>query len=327
MNYIAKINEIHQRIMDGGELERSEALELIEMPDDEALLKALFSAAEAVKQNYNGNKFSLCSIMSGKHGSCSENCKFCAQSAHYNTGVETKPLEAYEDVLNMAKENEAAGVKRFSLVTSGKGLCGADFEKVVDYYDRLNQETELHLCASLGTIGHEEFLKLKQSGVQMYHHNLETSREYYDEICTTHSYQERVDTIIAAKKAGLKICSGGIIGMGESRADRISMLYDLKELGVDSIPVNILNPIEGTPLQNQEIMAPVEVLKTIAVYRLALPKVEIRYGGGRMHLGELQREGFRIGINGMIVGDYLTTVGNDIAEDRELLNSENLEVY
>lgn len=327
MDYFKLIESVEERVLDGRDIEYREALLLMNMEDRDDLLYKLFKTASDIHRKFNGGKVSLCSIVSGKHGSCSEDCKFCAQSAHYSTEISPHSLKNYGDILGIAKETESSGVKRFSIVTSGKKLSGKDLDSVLYQYKRLAEDTELHLCASHGTLGYEELKALEESGVQMYHHNLETGSSYYGEICTTHSYEERVETIKSAKKAGLKVCSGGIFGMGESRKDRIDMLYDLKSLEVDSIPVNILSPVEGTPLESMESISPVEILKTIAVYRIVLPSVEIRYGGGRDRLGEMQIEGLKIGINGMITGNYLTTSGSNISQDKELLKKEKLTVF
>lgn len=327
MDKLKLIKQLRERVLAGGEVERAEALLLIEMEDRKDLLASLFESSAEVHRKFNKNGFSLCSIVSGKHGSCSEDCKFCAQSAHYEAGINPHGVMDYADILAAAKEVEKESVRRFSIVTSGKKLESAELEEVTYQYEKLSRETELNLCASHGTLGYNEMKRIKDSGVKMYHHNLETSKRYYSEICTTHLYEERVETILSAKRAGLKVCSGGIFGMGESRADRIDMLYDLKSLGVDSIPINILDPIPGTPLEKADGIDPTEVMKTIAVYRLVLPNTEIRYGAGRNKLGELQKLGFKVGVNGMITGNYLTTTGSDMARDRELIKFEKLRLF
>lgn len=321
------IDTVKKKALEGIDVDRQEAMELLEIFDSEEVIGKLFESAGEVHRHFNQNRFNLCSIVSGKHGSCSEDCKFCAQSAHYGTGVEPYELKDYNEILEIAGEVEREGVRRFSIVTSGKRLGNLELQKVIDQYRRLSKDTDLHLCASHGTIGYEDMTGLKESGVQMYHHNLETSRSHYEKICTTHAYDERIETIKSAKRAGLKVCSGGIFGMGESRSDRIDMLYELKALEVDSIPINILCPIPGTPLENMESIEPMEVLKTIAVYRLVLPSVEIRYGGGRSILGEHQKLGIKAGVNGMITGNYLTTTGSDMRRDKELLKSEKLKLF
>lgn len=308
--------------MAGKEITFSEAIELYQTED----LEELFGAANRIREKFTGNKVDLCTIMNAKSGKCSENCKFCAQSAHYSTGVEVYPLVDVEKALKLAKENEASGAHRFSLVTSGKGILQKDWEKVLTIYKVLRKETNLKLCASLGIISYEQALQLKEVGVTMYHHNVETSRDYFPKICTTHTYQERIDTIKNVLRAGLDICCGGIIGMGESFEDRINMAFEIKELGVKSIPINILNPIKGTPLENLKPLEPQEILKTMAVFRFIIPDSFIRYAGGRSALGELQRQGLKAGVNAALVGNYLTTVGNKISEDIQMIKEEGLEV-
>jgi biotin synthase len=264
--------------------------------------------------------------MNAKSGLCTEDCKFCAQSAHYKTDVEVYGLVSKEDALKLARENENEGVNRFSLVTSGRGTTGSDFDKILDIYEELNKEMKMDLCASLGILGYEQLLKLREKGITMYHHNLETSREYYENICTTHSYDERIDTINAAKKAGMAVCCGGIIGLGESLRDRINLAFQLRDLGVKSIPVNVLNPILGTPLENAESLSQDEILKTIAIFRLVNPKALIRLAGGRNRIDEFGKNCFNAGANATITGNYLTTSGNKICDDKKMVSDLLLEV-
>lgn len=317
---LVQIEKIKNRVLAGEDLTYDEAIFLMNIKDEEELLEGLFNASREVKEKYNKHEVSLCSIISGKVGSCSEDCKFCAQSAHYSTEVETKPLPTYEQIKRAAEETESSGVKRFSIVSSGKGLDGKDLEDVIAYYNRLSEDTDLHLCASLGILSEEALEKLSRSGVQMYHHNLESGRDYYEKICSTHSYDERIETIKLAKKLGMKVCCGGIIGMGESAKDRADFMFQLKELKVDAVPLNILDPIKGTPLENLGRMSKTEILKTIAVFRLALPEAELRYAGGRKHLDDKQKLGIEMAINGMLVGNFLTTVGNSIEEDMAMIS-------
>ncbi len=259
--------------------------------------------------------------MNAKSGKCSEDCKYCAQSAHYKTGITEYPLISTEEAIKRAKENSSFGVDHFSLVTSGKGLAGKDFDDIIAIYKELGvQLPSLRLCASLGIMNEEQATRLKAVGVRTYHHNLETSRRYYKEICSTHTYDDRITTIKIAQKAGLSVCSGGIIGMGETCEDRVDMAYDLKKLGIRSIPINVLNPVEGTPYADKEILAPDTILRTMAIFRLILPNSFIRYAGGRMALGEHQEKGFRAGVNAALVGNYLTSVGNKIPDDIDMIN-------
>lgn len=316
------IAQLEQRIYAGKSITFEEALSLSKVED----LDALLGAADRIREKFNGNKINLCTIMNAKSGRCSEDCSFCAQSAHFKTGVTEYPLISVEEALAQAKENESHGVHRFSLVTSGKGMVGEEFEKTLEIYRELNKNTSLHLCASLGIISYEQAVALKETGVQMYHHNLETSRRFFNQICTTHTYDERIETIENVKKAGMTICSGGIIGLGETVEDRISMAFEFKDLEVDSVPINVLFPVKGTPLEDRPFLSADEALRTIAVYRFILPKAHIRFAGGRTLLGEDQKRGFRGGANATMVGNLLTTVSNTIEEDLEMLKSLGLEV-
>ena len=315
------IKSLKNKVLNGEDINFQEARSIYDAP-----LSEILEAANEIREKFCGNKVDLCSIVNGKSGRCSEDCKYCSQSAHYNTGVEEYDLLNEDHILNLALENQEAGVHRFSIVTSGRALKGEDFNKVVDIYNTLREKTELKLCASHGIIGIKEAKRLKDAGITTYHHNLETSREFFKETCTTHSYEERITTIKACKEAGLNICSGGIIGMGESVEDRLSMAFELKELNVMSVPVNILNPIANTPLQFVKKISKEEILRTIATFRFILPKAYIRYAGGRASLEDKVKDGFLGGVNSALVGDYLTTLGNKIDEDIELIKSLGMEV-
>ncbi|MCT4598483.1 MAG: biotin synthase BioB [Vallitalea sp.] len=314
---------IKNKIIKGYDLKKKEAVELYKGIDTERL----YEIANDVRKFFMGNKVSLCTIMNAKSGQCSEDCKYCAQSSHYETNIEEYPLISKEDAITRAKENISYGVNHFSLVTSGKGLIGKDFEKIIDIYKELSINfPELKLCASHGIISYDQAKKLKEAGVTTYHHNLESSKRFYKEICTTHSYNDRVNTILNAQKAGLSVCSGGIIGMGETIFDRINMAYELKKLKIKSIPINILKPVKGTPYEHKNKLKPEEILKTIAIFRLILPKAYIRFAGGRSFLGKYEAKGFEAGVNGALVGNYLTTIGNKIEEDIEMIKEMGFEI-
>ena len=300
--------------------------EAVELAKGKIEDEKLFLLADKLCKKNMGRRVDLCSIINAKSGGCSENCKFCAQSGHYDTGVKIYPLLDVDDVLKAAKENEKEGVHRFSLVTSGKSVSDEEFEKILGIYSVLRKETNLKLCASLGSLSYERAVRLKEAGVSMYHHNIETCREYYPKICDTHTYDDRINTVKNAAKAGLEICCGGIIGMGESMEQRIKMAFEIRELGVKSVPINVLNPIKGTPFENVRSLSPDEILRTIALFRLIMPYAHIRYAGGRMCLGEHQSKGFKAGVSAMLVGNYLTTVGNKISDDLEMIQRMGLEI-
>ena len=319
------IKNLEYKVLNGDIINFEEALELCNLHKVEDI-EQLCVSANKIREHFCGDEVDLCSIMNAKSGRCSENCKFCAQSAHYNTNIQVYDLVSREAALALAKENEAEGVNRFSLVTSGRGMCGKDLDKVVDIYSQLLKKVNMDLCASLGILSQEELEKLRACGITMYHHNLETSREFYGEICTTHSYDERIDTIKAAKAAGMHICSGGIIGLGESFKDRISMAMELRGLEVKSIPVNILNPIAGTPLEDSKPLTQEEILKSIAIFRFINPKALIRLAGGRNLIHEYGKHCFEAGANASITGNYLTTSGNKICDDKAMLQELNLKI-
>jgi biotin synthetase len=314
--------QLEKKINEGKLINLEEALELSKLSD----LTCLFQAADRIRNKFNENKVDLCSIMNAKSGRCSEDCKYCAQSANYHTDIQEYGLVSEKEALALAKENEKCGVNRFSLVTSGRGLSGQEFEKAIKIYELLRNEVKIDLCASLGIISYSQLLQLRNIGITMYHHNLETSREYYKKICTTHTYDQRIDTINSAKKADLKVCSGGIIGMGETMEDRIKLALELQFLEIESIPVNVLNPVKGTPLQNTERLSQNEILKTIAIFRFINPKSYIRLAGGRNLIDGFGENCFKVGANATITGNYLTTSGNKIADDIEMIKNIGLDV-
>ncbi len=310
--------KIREKVLSGEGLSREEAYYLAGWPPER--LGNLLDLSRQVRERFGGRDVELCAIINARSGFCSEDCCFCAQSSRFKTGVEVYPLIDAKKALEKAQRMEAAGVKRFALVTSGKGIGERDFEKVLEIYRVLRAETRLKLCASLGIIDEEKAQRLKEAGVTTYHHNLETGRSYFPKICTTHTFEERVATVQAARAAGLNVCSGGIIGLGETMTHRLEMIFELRELGVRSVPVNILNPIPGTPLANQERLPVEEILKTLALFRLIIPKTVFRLCGGREPgLGEKQKEALAVAVNGLMVGNYLTTRGNEIQEDLDMI--------
>ncbi len=309
--------EIIKQIKTGKNLNFSQALEIAKRAKDcPENLTALLSAADTIRSHFHGKSFDLCSIINARSGKCSENCRFCAQSAHYTVAVETYPVVSPEDALKVAKENEAWHVRRFSLVTAGHHVSRKDLtESFAPIFALLREKTKLSLCASMGFLTPERAALLREMGVQRYHCNLESCRSYFPEICTTHTWQQKVETLHIAKEAGLELCSGGILGLGESQKQRLELAFELAELGVDSVPINILMPIKGTPFENMQPISKEEVLIAVALFRLILPKAVIRIAGGRNHLEEEQEKLFTGGAGGAIVGNYLTTSGGGLAED------------
>nr|WP_243128303.1 biotin synthase BioB [Clostridium niameyense] len=289
-------------------------------------LQKLFHGANRIREKFMGNKVDLCSIMNAKSGRCSEDCKFCAQSIRYNTDVKVHGIVDKDEAIKLALENEKEGINKFSLVTSGRGLLGKEFYEIVRIYKTLREKVNIDLCASLGILTYEQLVSLKKVGVSTYHHNLETNRNYYKKICTTHSYDERINTIKNAQRAGLKVCCGGIIGLGESMKDRIDLAFELNSLNIKSIPINVLNPIKGTPLQEAKPLTQKEILKTMAIFRFINPKADIRLAGGRNLIENFGESCFKVGVSATISGNYLTTSGNKIKDDINMINNLGLEV-
>ena len=308
------VRELKELVQWGDLLTKEQALQLVDAP-----LEPLTAAADAIRKQFCGDVFDICTIINGKSGKCSENCKYCAQSAHYCTAVEEYPLLPEEQVVTEAKYNDDKGMLRFSIVTSGKALSDAEVDQVCDLYRAIHRETGIHTCASHGLLDYEQFCKLREAGVDRIHNNLETSRRNFPNICTTHTYDDKSRAIRAAKQAGLSVCSGGIMGLGETMEDRIDMVLDLRELGIRSIPVNILNPIPGTPYEHLSVLTNDDMCRIVAIFRFLVPNASIRMAGGR---GLLPDKGYRVfqsGANAAISGDMLTTSGISIDTDKAML--------
>ena len=303
-----------ERIIRGERLDRRDDLSMLV----ELNLETLCRAADQVRRALCGDRGELCTIVNGRSGRCSEDCRFCAQSCHYHTGAEEYPFLPVQEIVEEGKRNEAAGVHRYSIVTAGRGIHGRELDHALEAYRRLREETGLGLCASHGLQTREEFQAMKEAGVTRYHANLETSRRNFPNICTTHTYEDKLENIRRAKEAGLEVCSGGILGMGETWEDRIDMALDLWELGVVSIPLNLLTPIPGTPLAQQPLLKDDEVCRSVAIFRLLNPTAWIRMAAGRRRFADGGKLLFRCGANAAITGDMLTTTGTGIAEDRTM---------
>ncbi len=286
----------------------------------------LFALANRVREKFNGNKIDLCSIINAKSGACPEDCSFCAQSAHNKTDAGTYPLLNKKEILDAAGAAKEKGIKRFCIVTSGKKPSKKELDNICEYISGL-RNIGLLPCATLGMLGMEELRQLKDAGLNRYHHNLETSESFFSEVCSTHTYRDKIKTIESAKSLGLSICSGGIFGLGESWDDRIEMAFALKEIGVDSVPVNFLTPVSGTPLGHRGLLNPMDALKIIAVFRLILPENEVRVCGGRpATLRDLNSQIFIAGANGLLTGGYLTTQGRSPEDDLQMIKDMGLEI-
>ena len=276
----------------------------------------------------NKKKVKLCSIINAKSGKCPENCAFCAQSKHHKTGVDIFPLLSPEKILEVAMKAEKNGSHRFSIVTSGTSVSSEkDKKKILEAVRLIKENTSLECCGSLGIIDEKFMQDLKEAGLSGYHHNLETAESFFSSICSTHNYEDDVNTVKAAKKFGFYVCSGGIFGLGENWEQRLEMAYTLKELDIDSAALNFLNPIQGTRLENNDFLTPLECLKIIALYRFILFDKDIRICGGReFNLKQLQPLIFPAGANGLMIGNYLTTKGRSVEHDFEMIKELDMEV-
>ncbi len=318
------IEQYVQEALNDDGISPSASRELFNIEDP--LLPLLFHGASRIRDQFNGREIKLCAIVNAKSGRCPEDCTFCAQSAHHKTRIETYPLMTPKQVLERARKAAAMGAKHFSIVTSGTTIEGRDLKKVVETLLLLKKETGLYLCGSLGIITRNTADRLKESGLSRYHHNLETAPSFFSEICTTHSYEDDLDTLRYAKEAGLELCSGGIFGLGESPEQRLELAYTLKQAGINSVALNFLNPVPGTPLQKNEPLRPLELLKSVALFRFILPRKDIRICGGREYgLRDLHPLVLWAGANGIMIGDYLTTKGRDYQADLQMIRDLGLE--
>ena len=305
-------------------IERDQALVLSTLQGNSVY--DLLYLANRTRAKFRGKRIDLCSIVNAKSGSCPEDCSFCAQSLSNRTDTDTYPLLKKDEILNAAASARDNMVRHFCIVTSGKKVSDKELDDICEIISGIKM-LGLLPCATLGLLEDESLRKLKEVGLSRYHHNLETSEAYFSEICTTHTYREKIRTISDAKAAGLSICSGGIFGLGESWEDRIDMAFALKDIGVDSVPVNFLTPVTGTPLDNSGLLNPIEALKIIAIYRLILPKTEIRVCGGReITLRDMNSMIFMAGSDGLLVGNYLTTPGRDPIKDLQMISDMEMEL-
>jgi biotin synthase len=317
-----ELDKICSKVLKNKKISIKEAGKLIK-----ADIYELLHYANKIRAHFKGNKVKLCSVVNAKSGLCSENCKFCAQSAFSKSGVKTYPLIETKELKDAFKKAVSSKAGCFGVVTSGYGLSSKEVDRLCGFYSK-NKAKNVKLSASLGILSRSDLVKLKASGVSRFHHNLETAESFFKNICTTHDYKVRLQTVKNAKKEGLEVCSGGIFGLGESFNQRLELAFTLRELDVDSVPLNFLNPIKGTPFENIKRIEPLEALRTIALFRFVLPDKDISVCGGReVNIKDLQSYIFYAGANGMMIGGYLTTQGRPVEQDLRMIKDLGLEVY
>jgi len=321
---VVRIKHLEELILKGSAITKEEAASITGISGSN--LFNLFALADKIRSHFRGDIANLCSIVNAKSGSCSENCSFCAQSSQSKAEIDTYPLLKKELIIQKAREAKRFGIKRFSLVTSGRKISRKNLLDIAEVITAI-KDLGIIPCASLGLLCEDELSVLKAAGLDRYHHNLETSVQYFPQICSTHGYADKIRTIHAAHSVGLSLCSGGIFGLGETWQDRVEMAFALRELNVDSVPINFLIPIKGTALGKNKLLHPFEALKIVSLYRLILPRKEIRICGGRMQvLGEFNSMIFLAGADGMITGNYLTTFGRSPEDDLKLIKMYGLRI-
>ncbi|RPI37321.1 MAG: biotin synthase BioB [Nitrospiraceae bacterium] len=315
---------IESKVFDNGKLTRKEALFISSLSGQD--LFDLFSSANRIRNHFRGDAVDLCAIINAKSGFCPEDCSYCAQSAGSTAEIKTFQLVGKETVLEKALEAKKGGARRFCIVTSGKKASAKDLSKIAEMVSAV-RKLGLLPCATLGLLSKDELQQLKEAGLERYHNNIETSERFFSEICTTHTYQDKIATIKEVKSCGLSLCSGGIFGLGETWEDRIDMAFALRDISPDSVPINFLTPVKGTRLGVNKFLEPFEALKIISLYRFMLPDKEIRVCGGRIQtLGEFNSFIFYAGADGLLTGDYLTTLGRNYKDDLQLISQHGLKV-
>jgi len=322
-----KLSTLGERVLGGGHISRDEASWLFNLETSADILD-LLSWANRIREQFKGNKIHLCSIVNAKAGACSENCSFCSQSSHYQTGSPKYGFVDPEPVAEAGEEANKNSVTAVGLVAAWKGLNeGPLLDEICDRVREMKAQGKTRPDVSLGIIKSQKIAdRLKEAGVECYGHNLESSRNFFPQTCTTHTFDDRLETIGYLKKAGIKICSGGIIGMGETRADRCDLAFELKAIGANVVPVNLLNPIPGTPFAKNAPLPVMEILKTIACFRFILPRQEIMIAGGRtVNLRDAQCMIFMAGASALMVGNYLTTLNQPVEKDLQMLKDLDLD--
>jgi biotin synthase len=321
--YSKLFKALNSAIESGKPISKETALSILTLPSQK--LPYAMGLANELKLKWFGTKTHNCSITNVKSGACSEDCAFCAQSVKYGTDIPVYKMKRADTILEEYDEVSKHPVDRFSVVAAAEGLKGKDIDTIVDVL-KSGEKNGTHWCASLGILSDEELTKLKDAGLTRYHHNLEAAKSYFPKICSTHDYELRLDTVRRVKKAGMTICCGGILGIGESLEQRYELAKTVYDEGVDSIPLNFHVPIAGTPLEHIETMSPTEILRSIVMFRFVNPKAEIKIAAGRVHLRDLQSMVFMAGATGIMVGEFLTTAGRAVADDVQMLRDLELDI-
>lgn len=319
--------DITEKVLSSEHISFEDAGKILKISNQRDII-SLLSFANIIRDEFKGSTIDTCAIVNAKSGKCSEDCKFCSQSAHNRADIERYPLVEKKVIIDSARDAVNIKADRIGIVVSGRDVKNTDeLKSICNALEDISSNVDIAGCASLGTLSYESAKILKESGLKRYHHNLETAESFFPEICTTHSYEERIKTVKIAKEAGFEVCCGGIFGIGETPQQRLEFAFTLKELDVDSIPLNFLNPITGTPLENAPAIPPMEILKIIAMFRFVHPTKDIRVCGGRQtNLRGVQPLMYIAGANGIMIGNYLTTAGGDPNEDLQLIEDLMLSI-
>ncbi len=320
------IKNLTDKVLSGSSIQADEAEHILSLKKQTDII-LLLAHANLIRESFHGSRINLCAIVNAQSGKCSEDCRFCVQSAHYNTDIVSHSLLKKNDILKAAQTAGKKGIHRFSIVTSGKGVKEKkDFDRICTAVKDICGFDSLLPCASLGILTKQQFRQIYAAGLRRYHHNLESAESFFSQVCTTHSFEERVKTIRLAKEEGFEVCSGGIFGLGETPQQRIELAFTLKELDIDSVALNFLHPIPGTPFENNNLLPPLEILKAVAVFRFICPDKELRICGGReVCLKTLQPLMYAAGADGIMVGNYLTTAGRNVHVDLREITDMGLE--
>lgn len=324
-NTYQDITALTESILDGGQISGEQGLWLLQLHKD--YLPWLMACADRIRKHYRGQEIEVCAISNVRSGNCSENCSFCSQSGHHKTDAPAYDYIDTQDLVSQARQARQWGASDFGVVSKGWGVRSQKEKKQLqEYFGAMSEHSDIGRCASIGVLDQETAQMLKDNGLENYHHNLESAESFFPQVCTTHSYQENIDTIRHAREAGLRVCAGGILGMGEKAEQRIELALTLRDLGVESVPLNFLNPQQGTPMGQVEPMAPLDILQHISVFRFLLPQAEIRVAGGRTFLGDMQSMIFLAGASGIMIGNYLTTAGRQVEDDLQMFTDLQLNV-